>query len=211
MEYLNFTDPAGKLKLTYSSSWTKTDENTLEEAKKLYNSETEQLLLFLYKIDLSNLQPSYLAVERTTESNWDNMMVTMQQEAEVKDQIMEIIKSDSEKNRVSLEIKYTPKTGKTGTPTHQREEIFLGKNESYIVLALTTEENWPSIKQEAEDIIKSIEFLGEPAILKESQANDNDGNTIDTGNANDSDVNNTNVQVKDAKTDTVTAPKPKDQ
>lgn len=210
-EYLDFTDPAGKLKITYGSSWTKTEENILKEAEKISDSKTEKLLLFLYKINLSNLQPSYLAAERTTESNWDNMMDTMRQEAEAKGQTMEIIKSDLENNRVSLEIKYAPKTGKTGTPTHQREEIFLGENESYIVLVLTTEENWPSIKQEAENIIKSIEFLGEPAKPKEPLTGGDDSNAIDTSNTNNSDVGNANAQIKNTEPDTVPAPKPEDQ
>jgi hypothetical protein len=198
MEYLNFTDPAGKLKLTYSSSWTKTDENTLEEAKKLYDSEAEQLLLFLYKINLSNLQPSYLAIERTAETGWGDIIDTMRQEAEAKSQIMEIVKSDLGKNRISLEITYAPKDGQknSGTSTHQREEIIISEEESFIVLVLTTEQNWPSIKQEAEDIIGSIEFLETPPEQETRQLRPDINIIEDAGNtdADNADTKETDTQ-----------------
>jgi hypothetical protein len=186
--YLDFSDPYGKLKITYGSSWIKTDENTIEETKKLAQSDKEELLLFLYKVDLASLQPSYLAVERIKMGNWDSIMGSMQQDAEANNQTMEIVKSSLTDSRISLEIKYAPKTAqktKSGGPTHQREEILLNGDESYVVTIITTERNWPLVQPEAEEIIRSIEFLGTPlkTILDDQNANANVNGADNINNA----------------------------
>jgi hypothetical protein len=151
-----------------------------------------------------------LAVERTAKTDWDDIIDTIRQEAEAKDQIMEIVKSDFGKNRIGLEITYAPKDGqkKSGTPTHQREEIIIGEEESFIVLILTTEQNWPLIKQEAEDIIGSIEFLG---TLPEQEIRQprTDNNIIE--NAGNADTKETDVQNGDTGSATVPAPLPKEE
>ncbi len=182
-KYLDFTDPYGKLKIRYGTSWIKADDNVIAEVKNLSQSDKRELLFFLYKIDLANFFPSYLVVERIKMGKWEDIMGSLQQDAEDSNQIMEIVKSSLAENRVSLEIKYTqkaPQTSKTSLPAHQREEILLDGDESYMVSVMTTEQNWPLIQPEIEEIIKSVEFLGAP--LKATTDNTSNPNNDNTSN-----------------------------
>ena len=163
--YLDFTDPDGKLKIRYGSSWIKADENAVENSKSVIDPEKEELLLLLYKVDLAKLQPSYLVIERLNTNSWDEILGTMQKDAEANGQTMEIVKSDLAGGRISLEIKYEPKD-KTGAKAvqfmRQREEIFIDGDKSYVLSVVTGEQNWPLIQQETEDIFNSAGFAGKP-------------------------------------------------
>ncbi|HRZ51203.1 MAG TPA: hypothetical protein P5080_04450 [Candidatus Paceibacterota bacterium] len=162
-ERLEFRDPAGKLKISYDSSWTKAEDDIIKKADNLAQLENEDLLLLLYKVDFNSFQPSYLAVERVKNGNWNDIVATMEQEAKAKNQAMEVLRSDISKNRVSLEIKFVSAAdAKNKITTRQWAEILVDGDESYIVLLMTTEQNWPAFEKEAGEIAGSIEFLGQP-------------------------------------------------
>lgn len=177
LKRLEFRDPAGKLKISYDSSWTKAEDDVIKQAENLAQTENEDLLLLLYKVDFNSFQPSYLAVERVKKGDWNDIVATMEQEAKTKNQAMEILRSDTSKDRVSLEMKLAPAAdAENKIITRQRAEIFVDGDESYIILLMTTEQNWPAFEKEAGEITGSIEFLGQPLIpAVEEQPNiDND-------------------------------------
>lgn len=168
---VTWNDQGRKIRLAYGSSWIKADSDTIDQAETLLEPGEEDLLLFLFKVNLSNVQPAYLVIEKLKAAGWEEIMGTAQKEAAANGQAMEITRSTIKENRVSLEIKYNPldpKAEKKNISFRQMEEILLDEDASYVVSIITTEQNWPSLQPEAAEILGSIEFSGQLAKKSET-------------------------------------------
>lgn len=161
LEYKDFVDPYGKLKLRYDSSWTAVDSDFLKKASESYDPSVQEVLLFLYRIDLAKFEPAYLVVERLNLNSWDNITQTLQKDAEGKNQTLEIVKSDIQDKQGSLEMKYTVKNN-PALAFYSRAEIMIDGENCYLVAVTASLSNWPAIKSAANEIIGSIEFFSSP-------------------------------------------------
>ena len=156
---VKFTDPYGKFALNYDSSWTQMDKTIVDKAKALANSNTEELLLFASKVNLANMMPSYLVIERLNFSNWDSVFAETQKDAETSGRAIETIKTETDGTITRSEFKLVPKeAGKQNSGFHYLETIIVDGDKSYLVSISTAETGWLALATEADAITGSIKL-----------------------------------------------------
>lgn len=153
-EEKTFVSEDGKLELKYPSEWIEM------EGLKMLNPELikkeAKILLFLQKISLTELTPTFLIVQELGEiKNLAELIEEMKRGAKENETKMEIVKSEESPNQTDLEIEYQKKEGYN---LRARQRIIFLPDKTYLIIFATLEENWERFVPEANSIFDSIKI-----------------------------------------------------
>lgn len=152
--YKEFISPDGKLKLKYSSGWMEMTKENLES----FNQEKtkENVLFFVQKLKIEKAALAFLIVQESERgTNIEEIIEEMKKETMEMEGEMEILSLEKENKGGYLEAKYKRK----GSIFHSKEKIILGENKFYVISIIALEKDWPEFKDEADEILNSIELL----------------------------------------------------
>lgn len=153
-----WVSPDGKLKLTYSSNWTKADEAFLGylDQAGIVLRETE-LLLFAHQLNLEKQALAFLMVSKTKEQrNAEEIIKEIKQNIEEQNGKIEIevLEQNDEIIWLEMVLEYPNQPN-----SYSKGKVIVDKSGTYLIVFSSYQADWPKFEQEAEEILESAQLV----------------------------------------------------
>ncbi len=154
-EKQEFISKDGKIKITYPADWKETEN--LDVLNKEIMQEGE-ILFFAQKLDLEKTLSAFLIIQKINlekEKKLEEIIDMLKAEEKEKGIDMEIIGEENKENEAILDLDYK-KADKI--LFYSKEKIIIDRDKLYLIDVAAPEKDWPEIKDEAKEIIDSVQF-----------------------------------------------------
>ena len=153
-----WTSPDGKLKLAYPDNWMIMEQAFLDCGAITGSAlGEEEVLLFVYHFKLAGQSFPYLIVSQIkTEKSLEQIMEEIKQNIESSGGEKEIIMLETKDETVDLEIIFRYQGYAN---FYNKGRIIFTEEKTYMIFFNASQQAWPQLKEEAENIFDSIELL----------------------------------------------------
>jgi hypothetical protein len=160
LKYHKFISPDGNLEIKYSpKKWKKAEKVFLEHINRELKRENIEILFLAQKdFNFLGIQKLYFEEKPTIE----NVIKKLKEDAKTREAKIEIINLEVKDFQARFEAKHKEKRQ---TVKYSKEKILLSNNKVYLITTLTSKENWPGFKKEAEKILNSARLITNSSIV----------------------------------------------
>jgi hypothetical protein len=158
-ETKEFISPDGKLKLKFSTDWIELSASILEALNKEAVKEGAKILLYAQKMNLEKKAFASLVVQEVEikeDANLEELIEKLKKENKEKGVEMEIIASEIKGREGIIEAEYKRKEG---IIFHSKTKVILEKNKCWLITIFSLKQDWINFKEEANEILNSVEIL----------------------------------------------------
>lgn len=152
-----YSTPDGKLKMGYGSDWQIIGSETLNKIFQGTVASGTEILFLAEKINIQNGSFSFLSVQNLVlkeNEGLTEVIDKLKTEFAGREGQMESIELKNEENFAD----FTAKSKSNDSVFFSKGKIVLIENSAYIVSFATLEKDWLEFENEAEEILKTIEF-----------------------------------------------------
>jgi len=153
-----WTSPDGRLKLTYSASWTEANEAFLGYLGKTgVVLKGIELLFFAQRLDPQGQSPAFLMAYKTTEQkNLEEILEEIEESVEEQNGKIRIEALEQSDEVAWLEM-FSEYTGQPNS--YSKGKVIFDENATYLVIFSVYQTDWPKFEQEAQQILESAQLV----------------------------------------------------
>ena len=155
--YKEWTSPDEKLKINYPGYWLEMEEESFKNYF-LQSTEKAETLFFAYRFNLKNLGAlNFLVIQKLNlGKNLEKIIEQMEKDAEESGGEMKILDLNIGEGQAEFEAKHKSNTGNI---FYSKEKLLLAEENVYLVGIYSQKNDWSKIKNEASEILGSIQII----------------------------------------------------